>query len=162
MIVPAKSMGMIRLRGGDDRSHAQQRNASRDAPRSAFGGNAGVTGCNLVLCAGTIKPCGDGRAPLKTAARRGTQSVPGCIPTRSMGTILEGRLAMIVPTLCVGMHPGTLRVPLLEVTQVSRGAILCCARERSSHAGMDVPPPKLRRDGGRRASRAAFPRRAWE
>ncbi len=105
MIVPAKSMGMIRLRGDDDRSHAQQRNASGDAPRSAFGGNAGVTGCNLVLCAGAIKPCGDGRAPPPDYGATGTQSVPGCIPTRSMGTIWGGggRSAMIVPAKSMGM-----------------------------------------------------------
>jgi len=79
----------------------------------------------------------------------GTRSVPGCIPTRSVGMISEGRLfadfrdglgqqvkadasipaTSIVPTLCVGMLPRTLCVRLLM---------------------------------GRVASRAAFPRGAWE
>ena len=41
----------------------------------------------------------------------GTQSVPGCIPTRSVGTISAVESDLIVPTLCVGMQPGTLCVP---------------------------------------------------
>jgi hypothetical protein len=41
-----------------------------------------------------------------------TRSVTGCIPTRSMGMIGGWTLNQLVPTLCVGMSPGTLRVPL--------------------------------------------------
>ncbi len=40
----------------------------------------------------------------------GTQSVPGCMPTRSMGTIGVLEITLIVPTLRVGMPLRTLRV----------------------------------------------------
>ncbi|WP_313599051.1 hypothetical protein, partial [Pseudomonas sp.] len=40
-----------------------------------------------------------------------TRSVTGCIPTRSVGTIDAQNPVNLVPTLCVGMPPRTLRVP---------------------------------------------------
>jgi hypothetical protein len=91
-----------------DRSHALRGNAAGDALRSAVD-------TRLESCA------------------RVTRSVTGCIPTRSVGTIesragslpqkaeqhtavashhSSGRAFLIVPTLCVGMPPGTLCVPL--------------------------------------------------
>ncbi len=42
--------------------------------------------------------------------RSGTRSVPGGIPTRSVRNDLHSPRNLIVPTLCVGMHPVTLCV----------------------------------------------------
>ncbi len=113
-----------------------------------------------------------------------TQSVAGCIPTRSAGTICSPPL---VPTLRVGMPPGTLRVrrswqasmSVSGATQSVAGCIprrsagtICRPATRShaprGNASWDAPRPAI---GGkrpcpctmqRRASRAVFPRGAWE
>jgi len=77
-----------------------------------------------------------------------TQSVTGCIPTRSVGTIDAQKPMNLVPTLCVGMPPGTLRVPpsaasfgyWAQVTQSVTGCIP--TRERGNDRRSEADEPR--------------------
>ncbi len=106
--------------------HAPRGNAARDAPRSASGGGrrasrdafprrawerSGRGGCGD-RSSRSAWECRQGRSAFRFW--RVTQSVTGCMPTRSVGTIRLRGLWRSFLTLRVGMPPGTLRVPLLE------------------------------------------------
>jgi hypothetical protein len=61
-----------------------------------------------------------------------TRSVTGCIPTRSVGTIDAQKPINLVPALCVGMPPWTLRVP--ANTQDLNLVHLCDAERHGLHS----------------------------
>ncbi len=105
-----------------DRSHALRGHASRDAlrhlPEAERGASLAAFHAEREERSFTAPPPDRSHALRGHASRdalrhlpeSGTQSVPGGVPTRSVRNDRSPPRHLIVPTLCVGMHPVTLCV----------------------------------------------------
>jgi hypothetical protein len=83
---------------------------------------------------------GAGRSKARSRSRAAGELTLGLLSGEERAVRLD--FFMIVPTLCVGMPPGTLRVPLLKVTQSVTG----CITTRSVGTIKKSKPKKARPD----------------
>ncbi len=167
--IPTRSVGTIRLRGlwrsfltlrvgmppgtlrvplleGDAERHGMHSHAER--------GNDRVAGGCGDRSSRSAWECRQGRSAFRFW--RVTQSVTGCMPTRSVGTIRLRGLWRSFLTLRVGMPPGTLRVPLLEGDAERHGMHAHAERANDQIAGaVEIVPHAPRGNAARDAPRSA-------
>ncbi len=167
--IPTQSVGTIRLRGlwrsfltlrvgmppgtlrvplleGDAERHGMHSHAER--------GNDRVAGGCGDRSSRSAWECRQGRSAFRFW--RVTQSVTGCMPTRSVGTIRLRGLWRSFLTLRVGMPPGTLRVPLLEGDAERHGMHAHAERANDQIAGaVEIVPHAPRGNAARDAPRSA-------